>query len=228
MKQSTSGQAATKKKKWHLYDFMQFLLPTCSRGASSSNLPNDEESNASQSDDEAEHSQATPASPASPASFQSEESALPAVSNTQQRRKRKATTPSASDIDLEILKAFKTPQEPQVVDENEHFFQSLLPSLKTLDRLQTMHFRMDVQRLLLSYMEKASSMTTTNTPSPPSFPHASSSGRSSLQLGQVSSDPYQRHGTPQSSASNVQHGNASSFGHSFVGDDTYFTQGSQY
>ncbi|GFO17554.1 hypothetical protein PoB_004405900 [Plakobranchus ocellatus] len=163
---------------------MQFLLPGCSTGASSSNLPDDEESNASHSDIDVE--QSSQASHARLTSLQTvdTQSISSAVSNTQQRRKRKAAIPQKSEIVLEILRAFKTPQQqqPQEVDVNEHVFQSRLPAIKILDTLQTMHFCMDVQRLLLSYMEKAPSRTAMNLTSPVHLPHVSSSGLSSVPL----------------------------------------------
>lgn len=218
MKHTTSGQGATNKKKWHLFDFMQFLLPASSTGASSGNLITDTETQDPPYDDEAE--QTSPAIPASPASLQSQESIPSTVSNSQQR-KRKATTQRPSDVDLEILKAFKAPeQEPRVVDDNDLFFKSLLPTMKSLDTLQTMRFRMDVQRLLLDYLDTAHSRTTTSTPSPVNLPRA----RPSMQA----SATYPRYGTLQMTASNVEHANDTLCSQAVYQDDTYFTQGSQY
>ncbi|GFO17452.1 hypothetical protein PoB_004395700 [Plakobranchus ocellatus] len=107
---------------------MQFLLHGCSTGDSSSNLPDDEESNASHSDTDVE--QSSQASPARLTSLQTVDtkSMSSAVSITQQRWKRKDAIPQSSEIFLEILRAFKTPQQQQAqeVDDNEHFLQAHL------------------------------------------------------------------------------------------------------
>ncbi|KAL8571298.1 hypothetical protein ACOMHN_047565 [Nucella lapillus] len=55
MTTTKSGQAATKKRKWHLYDFLTFLIPSCSTGATSGNLPqiiDEHEKTSASSDDE--------------------------------------------------------------------------------------------------------------------------------------------------------------------------------
>ena len=50
-----SGQAANKKRKWYLYDFLTFLIPSCSSGATSGNLSqivDADEDRSTSSDDE--------------------------------------------------------------------------------------------------------------------------------------------------------------------------------
>ena len=69
--------------------------------------------------------------------------------------------------------------------------------MKTLDTLQTMHFRMDVQQMLLSYLEKVRSTTATNMTSPVNLPYASSCGCFRVPImEQFSPQPYQSCGTP--------------------------------
>ncbi|XP_005111112.1 uncharacterized protein LOC101862911 [Aplysia californica] len=46
-------------------------------------------------------------------------------------------------------------QAEKNTDENEHFFRSLLPTLRKLDDLEVMEFRHDVQGLLLKYFKAA-------------------------------------------------------------------------
>ena len=52
---------------------------------------------------------------------------------------------------MEVLKALK---EPETVDENKLFLKSLLPSMKKLNDIQAMEFRIEVQSLLLKYLKE--------------------------------------------------------------------------
>ncbi|XP_041361850.1 uncharacterized protein LOC121377817 [Gigantopelta aegis] len=150
---STSGQAASKKKKWHLYDFLTFLIPSCSTGPTSGNLQENEDDTATSGDEEQSQN--------SPLSMQSKDNSLAGQFKKPQRRlKRNAQSAGMSAIDMEVLKALKEPEPQQQIDDNVMFFKSLLPSLKHLDEVQTMEFRMEVQRLVLTYLRSARSNTT--------------------------------------------------------------------
>ena len=115
-KTTTSGQAASKKRKWHVYDYMLLLIPTCATVETCSNRP-ESDNDTQTSEDEQSHN--------SPLSLQPDDIFSKTPKKTPRRKKRKSGT-GTSEIDTEILKALREP-EPQL-DENELFFKSLLPS----------------------------------------------------------------------------------------------------
>ena len=50
-----------------------------------------------------------------------------------------------------MLQALLTPEKE--VDDNEMFFKSLLPAMKTLDTVETLEFRSEIQCLVLSHVK---------------------------------------------------------------------------
>ena len=159
MTKTTSGQAASKKRKWYLYDFLTFLVPSCSTGVTSGNLQLDDEDNAASSGDETSLN--------SPLTVQSDESSLPAENSlphesslpafSSARAKKPSRCSKRKEqltaIDREVLQALKEPEKE--IDENELFFRSLLPAMKTLDLVQTLELRSEIQRLVLSHVKSA-------------------------------------------------------------------------
>ena len=60
MSTAVSGQAAKKRRKWYLYHFLTFLIPSCSNGLTSGNLPNpdqDDQGENESSDDQTQETQ---------------------------------------------------------------------------------------------------------------------------------------------------------------------------
>lgn len=105
-KQTKSGQAATKRRKYVYFEKLLFLLPCMENRQTEGNLePND--SNDDDNDDDGEPSPSTP---------------VP-------RRKRN-TKPKQTDLDEALLKALT---ENNTVDEDTNFALSLVPSLKNLN-----------------------------------------------------------------------------------------------
>lgn len=82
-------------------------------------------------------------SPAPPCSDDSQET----FKKPHHQKKRKGDC--NKDFNIEILKALK---DPEAVDENELFFKSLLPTMKKLDDIQAIEFKIEVQSLLLKYV----------------------------------------------------------------------------
>ena len=145
-KTTKSGQAASKKRKWHLFDAMSFLIPYyCSR-ETGGNLVYGDLLQDDNLDIEETGSQPSPAPPPSDDSLPQETFKKP-----QQQRKRKSDGSTAAEFNNEILKALK---EPEALDEHELFFKSLLPSMRKLSDIQAMEFRIEVQSLLLKYLKQ--------------------------------------------------------------------------
>lgn len=152
-----SGQSASATKKWHLYDFLMFLAPTTLTGDTSGNLLNLDEDSGSPNVDQCQSQTSVSASPLS---------VIPDETACVLPKKRRAVKSNEmTAVDREVIKALKEPENTSF-DENEHFFKSLLPSLKNLDEFETMQFRIEVQQLVLSYMHRARTRKQTNPASP--------------------------------------------------------------
>ncbi|KAL8561249.1 hypothetical protein ACOMHN_047106 [Nucella lapillus] len=164
MTTTKSGQAATKKRKWHLYDFLTFLIPSCSTGATSGNLPQiiDEHENTSASSDDETSRTSTPTT------LQSDQGIAAALPKPRPAVPQKTARSSSSKkdqlsiVDKEVLQALKEPEKD--MDENEHFFRSLLPSMKILDAVETLELRSEIQHLVLRHVKAK-----VNKVSPPNF-----------------------------------------------------------
>ena len=148
-KTTKSGQAASKKKKWYLFDAMSFLTPYyCSR-VISGNLVYEDQPEDDDVDIGVTESQPSPAT-------QSSDDSAPVTQEIfkkpPQQRKRKKDCTTTSEFNMEVLKALK---EPEVLDETEMFLNSLLPSMKKLNDIQAMEFRIAVQSLLLKHLKEA-------------------------------------------------------------------------
>ena len=149
-KTTKSGQAASKKKKWHLFDAMSFLTPYYCSSVTSGNLVYEDQPEDDDVDIGETESQPSPAT-------QSSDDSAPVTQEIfkkpPQQRKRKKDCTTTSDFNMEVLKALK---EPEVLDENEMFLKSLLPFMKKLNDIQAMEFRIAVQSLLLKHLKAAS------------------------------------------------------------------------
>lgn len=150
-KTTKSGQAASKKKKWYLFDIMSFLIPYYSSRETEGNLSYEEdklEENEphDSSDIESQPSPAPSPVPPSPDDNLTQKT----FKKPQQQRKRKGDC--NTEFNMEVLKALK---EPEAVDENELFFKSLLPSMKKLNDIQVMEFKVEVHSLLLKYRKQS-------------------------------------------------------------------------
>ncbi|KAL8608789.1 hypothetical protein ACOMHN_065525 [Nucella lapillus] len=88
-------------------------------------------------------------------------------SQGQQSPKKTARSSSSkkdqlSIVDKEVLQALKEPEKD--MDENEHFFRSLLPLTKMLDAVETLELRSEIQHLVLRHVKAKA-----NKVSPPNF-----------------------------------------------------------
>ncbi|GFO04099.1 hypothetical protein PoB_003060400 [Plakobranchus ocellatus] len=152
MTMTTPGQAAKKKRKWNLYDLLTFFGLPCSTGATSGNLQQNDGDSAASSGEEN--------STRNPLSVHSDESSLPTTSlptRVKSPRFSKKKNRQLSAIDRKFLHALKEPEKE--VDQNELFFKSLLPAMKTLNLVQTLELRSEIQRLVLSSVHSAQSDT---------------------------------------------------------------------
>lgn len=105
-KQTKSGQAATKRRKYVYFEKLLFLLPCMENRQTESNLePND-----SHDDNDDDNDESGPSTP------------IP--------RRKKSTKPKQTDLDEALLKALN---ENNTVDEDTNFALSLVPSLKNLN-----------------------------------------------------------------------------------------------
>lgn len=178
MTNSKSGSAGGQKKKWYLYDRMQFILPYMMDRNTSTNMSicSDEDG----VDNEDTMSQASASSLTfspqfdTPTPFPTNEDIETqprANPPTQQkddhqnlRRKRQRPFPQQratqqSEFEDEMLKAAKRLGEKNKVatevDEDEHFFKSLVPNMKLLSAIDKMECRAEIQIVVLRYMKKA-------------------------------------------------------------------------
>lgn len=72
-------------------------------------------------------------------------------------RKKTPYNQQLSLVDREVLQVLKEPEKE--VDENELFFKSLLPAMKSLNLVQTLELRSEIQHLVLSSVRQAQSGT---------------------------------------------------------------------
>lgn len=197
MSTTVSGQAAKKRRKWYLYDFLTFLIPTCSTGETSSNLPDigdllnpDQDDNGSLVDQIQEtQSQDTQDHPSDDDSLVSD--VAPLRKNRPIRCSRKGQDTSA--IDKQVIDAFREAQNEMPIDENEHFFKSLMPIMKTLDVMQALELRGEIQKLVFSFVKSLKTREThapQQTIIPPTQPSTSTSGAAQLQLQQSQQQPF--------------------------------------
>ncbi|XP_012944147.1 uncharacterized protein LOC106013315 [Aplysia californica] len=143
------GRAPSRKKRWPLFDSMSFLLPYSK--PININIDDDfdfcdavsEGSITTDCDDENDNDDEE--------SFKRPDTGT--RSTHLMSKKRKA--PSA-DFEGECI-SVDTSQKPLVdeQDENEHFLKSILPMMKTLEQLEAMEFRHEVQGLLIQYIKRA-------------------------------------------------------------------------
>ncbi|XP_065167385.1 uncharacterized protein [Atheta coriaria] len=105
-KNTKSGQAAIKRRRYVYYKQLLFLLPCIENRDPESNLKEDNSQEIDEDDDEAGPSTSTP---------------IP-------KRKKRANLPKHTDLDEPLLKALNEPN----VDEDTNFALSLIPSLQNL------------------------------------------------------------------------------------------------
>ncbi|KAL8563868.1 hypothetical protein ACOMHN_034247 [Nucella lapillus] len=157
-KTTTSGQAASKKRKWYLFDTMSFLIPYYGSRETGGNLNYEDQQQKDDLEIEETGSQQSSAPPSSDDSLPCSQETFRKLSGNlqetfkkpQQQRKRKSGCNTTPYLNMEVLKALK---EPETVDENELFLKSLLPSMNKLNDIQAMEFRIEVQSLLLKYLK---------------------------------------------------------------------------
>lgn len=155
-KATKSGQAAERRKKWHLYELMSFLTPLLEPRETYSNMVNIE-IDSMQGSPRA----LSPGSPGlAPLQTPSPSHTPPPVQTPtpppsqnsmpppqRPSTKRKSAT---SDVDLEILQTLKHEND----DDDDMWARSLVPSMKKLDHLDKMEFRVEVQASLLRFLRR--------------------------------------------------------------------------
>ncbi|GFO09734.1 transcription factor adf-1 [Plakobranchus ocellatus] len=166
-----SGQAASTKRQWYLYERMSFLNPFVAARESSGNLdsvPIADESlviQESQADSQ-------PSSESPQLQFESlndSQNNASTASNSGRQKKRKHET---EEIDREIIKALK--QEPE--NEHELFFKSLIPTVSQLDPINTMLFQAEVQHLAVKYLREQQLCRPSTSGSAPQHPNTRGEG----------------------------------------------------
>lgn len=105
-KNTKSGQAATKRRKYVYFEQLLFLLPCIENRQTEGNLQEDNSQEIDEDDDEAGPSTSTPI----------------------RQRKKRANIPKHTDLDEALLKALNETN----VDEDTNFALSLVPSLQNL------------------------------------------------------------------------------------------------
>ena len=181
MTTAESGAAASKKKKWYLYDSMLFLLPflmdrkTCSNLSDDSDVDDGSTLHASDANFQApvesfSFSQDTDIQSQDSLPQESVSEQSPAVADTQSQgkttgqtssiKKRRAKFPQEraerDSLDRDILQAIKDMggrhTETKVdEDEDELFFRSLVPKLKRLDPLTKMECQAEINAQTLKF-----------------------------------------------------------------------------
>lgn len=157
-KATKSGQAAERRKKWHLYEIMSFLAPLLEPRETFSNMVNIEIDSTQGSPQVLSPGSPglaplqTPSPSHTPPPVQTPLTPTPPPSQNSmpppQRRsaKRKSAT---SDVDSEIIQALKHDN-----DDDDMWARSLVPSMKKLDHLDKMEFRVEVQASLLRFLRR--------------------------------------------------------------------------
>ena len=95
-----------------------------------------------------------------------------------------------SGIDKQVIDAFREAQKDEPMDENEHFFKSLMPIMKTLDVMQALELRAEIQKLLISFVKSRETHALQQTFTPLTQPSTSTSGGSHLRFQQPQHEPY--------------------------------------
>lgn len=177
-----SGSAPDKKRKWYLYDQMLFLLPYTVENKTTSNL-----SDLSDHEEEVSGQPNTSISPALETTITTNDMVTPTSgiagpSSVEKRQKKRAKFPQeralASTLDKEIFTAIQnistTSSKSVPEDEDELFFKSLIPKMKTLDPITKWELQAEIQMLVLRYVKDSGRRYQTS--SSCSRPHFESSG----------------------------------------------------
>lgn len=159
-----SGQAASTKRQWYLFERMSFLNPFVAARETSGNLdfiaPIEDASVGTEESVGAGQLSDSPQQLTSP-----EIEAATQISAGPSRNSGKKRKSSSLDIvDKEILKALQ--KEPD--NEHELFFKSLIPTVSQLDPINTMLFRAEVQQLAVKYLRQQQ-LQAMRSPTPVSF-----------------------------------------------------------
>ncbi|GFO40553.1 hypothetical protein PoB_006705800 [Plakobranchus ocellatus] len=130
-----SGQAASTKRPWYLYERMSFFNPFVAARESSGNLDSvpiaDESLVIQESQADSQPSSESPQLQFESLNDSQDNASTASTSGRQKKRKHET-----EDIDREIIKVLK--QEPE--NEHELFFKSLIPTVPQLDPINTMLF----------------------------------------------------------------------------------------
>ena len=161
-----SGDGASKKKQWVFFERLSFLLPFMKGREMTSSLraiEPQEESNDSQEI----HSLPSPTQHTLPSSPSPSQHPLPSPSPSPQpptpsssagsdkkaTRLVKRKAPAEDEVAAELLKVVR---ESDKLDEDEQFFNSCLPMVRTLSGEEKLEFRISVQQLLLQAVRRRS------------------------------------------------------------------------
>ncbi|KAK3724262.1 hypothetical protein RRG08_043262 [Elysia crispata] len=140
-----SGQAATGKKKWHLYDTLSFLTPIYEQRDTSSNLSQENSGETTQATESLADLESQASSPMTVRSDTPPPQAPVVPYKRPQKRKRTASP--GNDVDTEILKSLQL-QQPECLDDDDMWARSIVPSVRSLNHLEKLEFRLEVLRLL--------------------------------------------------------------------------------
>ena len=126
MSTAVSGQAAKKQRKWYLYDFLTFLIPSCSTGLTSGNLPNPDQDNQDENESLDDQTQETQSQNTQSSRYlpSDEHSLRPDVTPLRKKRPTHCSGKKngMSGIDKEVINALREVQDEVPMDENECLF----------------------------------------------------------------------------------------------------------
>ncbi|XP_041353601.1 uncharacterized protein LOC121371635 [Gigantopelta aegis] len=160
----TSKSGSSFKRKWPLFDQMSFLIPYIQpRESKFANLLEEDCQEENDRESTGSIDQSTPVADDISNQFPSRwQSTSFASESIRQTRKRSHSPSGTSLFDTEVLKALR---QADSYDENEYFFKSLVPHMKSLEPIARMQCRLEIQNVVLKHMKEAAACHSADTSS---------------------------------------------------------------